>query len=92
MALAECNSYQCITGNALPFTTNYGVSFPEGRTITVSNTHINVLSYQNELISDIDGDRKNWLQEKTGLLQKRRAVITTPGAITLLDTNSKLTY
>ena len=33
-----------LPGNALPFTTNYGVSFPEGQTITVGNTHINVLS------------------------------------------------
>ena len=57
-----------VPGNALPFTTNYGVSFPEGQTITVGNTHINVLSYQNELISDIDGDRQNWLWAKTGLL------------------------
>lgn len=32
-------------GNALPFRTNYGVSFPEGQTITVGNTHINVLTY-----------------------------------------------
>ena len=32
-----------LPGNALPFTTNYGVSFPEGQTITVGNTHISVL-------------------------------------------------
>ena len=30
-------------GTSLPFTTNYGVSFPEGQTITIGNTHINVL-------------------------------------------------
>jgi len=44
-------------GGSLPFTTTYGVSFPEGQAIVIGNTHITVLSYQNELIPDIDGDR-----------------------------------
>jgi hypothetical protein len=44
-------------GIALPFTTNYAVSFPEGQTITLGNSLISVLSLQNEVITDIDGDR-----------------------------------
>jgi len=79
-----------LPGNALPFTTNYGVSFPEGQTITVGNTHINVLSYQNELISDIDGDRQKLVVGEDRIIAERRAVITTLGAITLLDTNFKI--
>ena len=79
-----------VPGNALPFTTNYGVSFPEGQTITVGNTHINVLSYQNELISDIDGDRQKLVVGEDRIIAERRAVITTLGAITLLDTNFKI--
>ena len=79
-----------LSGNALPFTTNYGVSFPEGQTITVGNTHINVLSYQNELISDIDGDRQKLVVGEDRIIAERRAVITTLGVITLLDTNFKI--
>jgi hypothetical protein len=79
-----------VPGNALPFTTNYGVSFPEGQTITVGNTHINVLSYQNELISDIDGDRQKLVVGEDRIIAERRAVITSLGAITLLDTNFKI--
>ena len=79
-----------LPGNALPFTTNYGVSFPEGQTITVGNTHINVLSYQNELISDIDGDRQKLVVGEDRIIAERRAVITTLGAVTLLDTNFKI--
>jgi hypothetical protein len=79
-----------VPGNALPFTTNYGVSFPEGQTVTVGNTHINVLSYQNELISDIDGDRQKLVVGEDRIIAERRAVITTLGAITLLDTNFKI--
>jgi hypothetical protein len=79
-----------LPGNALPFTTNYGVSFPEGQTITVGNTHINVLSYQNELISDIDSDRQKLVVGEDRIIAERQAVITTLGAITLLDTNFKI--
>src|SRR5665647_796298 len=79
-----------VPGNALPFTTNYGVSFPEGQTITVGNTHINVLSYQNELISNIDGDRQKLVVGEDRIIAERRAVITILGAITLLNTNFKI--
>ena len=81
-------------GNSLPFTTNYGVSFPEGQTITIGNTHINVLSYQNELISDIDGDRQKLVVGEDRVISERRAIITTLGAVTLLDTHFQinLTY
>ena len=44
----------------MPFTTNYGVSFPEGQTITIGNTHIIVLSNQGLIITDIDGDRAEY--------------------------------
>ena len=77
-------------GNALPFTTNYGVSFPEGQTITIGNTHINVLSFENELISDIDGDRQKLVVGEDRIISERRAVITTLGAITLMDTNFEI--
>jgi hypothetical protein len=77
-------------GDTLPFTTNYGVSFPEGQTITIGNTHINVLSFQNEIISDIDGDRQKLVVGEDRIIAERRAVITTLGAITLMDTNFKI--
>jgi len=77
-------------GVAMPFTTSYGVSFPEGQTITVGNAHINVLSYQNELISDIDGDRQKLVVGEDRIISERRAVITTLGAITLMDINFEI--
>jgi len=77
-------------GTSLPFTTNYGVSFPEGQTITIGNTHISVLTYQNELISDIDGDRQKLVVGEDRVVAERHAVITTLGAITLMDTNFQI--
>ena len=77
-------------GASLPFTTNYGVSFPEGQTITIGNTHINVLSYQNEIISDIDGEREKLVEGEDRIISERRAVITTLGMITLMDINFQI--
>jgi hypothetical protein len=74
-------------GNALPYTTNYGVTFPEGQSIAIGNSHISVLSYQNELISDIDGDRQKLVVGEDRVIAERRAVITTLGVIKLMDTN-----
>ena len=82
------------TPTSLPFTTNYGVSFPEGQTVTIGNTHITVLTYQNELISDIDGDRQKLVVGEDRVISERRAVITTLRVVTLMDTNFRinLTY
>ena len=79
---------------SLPFTVNYAVSFPEGQTITIGNTHVTVLSYQNQLISDIDGDRQNLVVGEDRVIPERRAVVKTLGVITLIDTNFRinLTY
>jgi hypothetical protein len=81
---------QVSPGLAMPFTTSYGVSFPEGQTIAVGNTHISVLSYQNELISDIDGDRQKLVVGEDRIISERRAVITTLGIINLMDTNFQI--
>lgn len=77
-------------GISLPFTTNYGVTFPEGQTITIGNTHIIVLSYQNEIISDIDGDRQKLVVGESRVISERHAVITTLWVITLMDTNFQI--
>jgi F0F1-type ATP synthase assembly protein I len=78
-------------GLALPFTTSYAVTFPEGQTINVGNSQIAVLSYQNELISSVDGDRQKLVVGEDRVISQRRAVITTLGKITLLDTNFQIT-
>jgi hypothetical protein len=77
-------------GSSFPFTTTYGVSFPGGQEITIGNTHISVLSYQNELISDIDGNRQKLVVGEDRVISERRAVITTLGRSTLMDTNFQI--
>jgi biopolymer transport protein ExbD len=78
------------TSYAMPFTTNYAVTFPEGQQIAIGNSRMSVLSFQNELISDIDGDRQKLVIGEDRVISERRAVITTLGTITLMDTNFKI--
>jgi hypothetical protein len=79
-----------VTGISMPFSSNYSVTFPEGQQVTIGNTHITVLTYQNELISNIDGDQQKLVEGEDRVTQERRAVITTLGAVTLVDTDFQL--
>ena len=78
------------TSYAMPFMTNYAVTFPEGQTIAIGNSHMSVLSYQNELISDIDGDRQKLVIGEDRVISERRAVITTLGVIKIMDINFQI--
>ena len=80
-------------GTPLPFTTNYAVSFPEGQTITLGNSRINVLWFENELITDIDGAKQKLVVGEERTIPERRAMLTAFG-FPLFDTNYviKLTY
>ncbi len=73
-------------GNTLPYATSYSVTFPEGQTITIGNSQIAVLSYQGDLITDIDGNREKLAYGQDRVIGERRAVVTTLGPITLVDT------
>lgn len=78
------------TNYALPFTTNYAVTFPEGQAIAIGSSQMTVLSYQNELISDIDGDRQKLVVGEDRVISQRRALITTFGVVKLMDTNFEI--
>ncbi|MEI7433182.1 MAG: hypothetical protein WCJ93_02895 [Methanomicrobiales archaeon] len=81
-------------GNVLPYTTMYSVTFPEGQAIAIGNSHVSVLSYQGELITDIDGDRQKLINGQTRTIAERRATVNSLGSIRLTDTIFKidLTY
>jgi hypothetical protein len=74
-------------GTPLPFTTNYAVSFPEGQTTTLGNSRINVIWFENELITDIDGAKQKLVVGEERVISERRGVIKALGVITLMDTN-----
>lgn len=72
-----------------PYTTTYGVSFPEGETITIGNTRILVLSFNNEMVSDVDGDREKLVVGEDRIIAPRHARVTTLG-IPVLDTDFQI--
>ena len=74
-------------GTPLPFTTNYAVSFPEGQTTTLGNSRINVMWFENELITDIDGAKQKLVVGEERVMSERRGVIKALGVIPLMDTN-----
>ncbi len=80
-------------GTPLPFTTTYAVSFPEGQTITLGTSRMNVLYFENELITDIDGAKQKLVAGEGRTIPERRAMLTAFG-FPLFDTNYviQLTY
>jgi hypothetical protein len=74
-------------GTPLPFTTNYAVSFPEGQTTTLGNSRINVMWFENELITDIDGAKQKLVVGEERNISERRGIMKALGVITLMDTN-----
>ena len=78
------------SGTSLPFTSSYGVSFPDGQTTTIGNVQINTLSSGDLIITDIYGVKQNMVVGDTRQVSQRRAVITTLGAVSLVDTTFQI--
>ncbi len=74
---------------AFPFTTAYAVSFPEGETVSIGNTRILVLSYENEMVADVDGEREKLVVGEDRVFAPRHARITIPG-FPLLDSDFQI--
>jgi hypothetical protein len=77
-------------GTEFPYTTTYKVSLPDGQPITIGNSHILVLSNNNELIADVDGIKENLVVGQERILSPRHARITVAG-IPLLETDFQIT-
>jgi len=78
------------TGTEFPYTTTYHVTLPDGQPITIGNSHILVTSYNNELITDVDGTKDNLTVGQQRVLSPRHAQITIAD-IPILDTDFQIT-
>lgn len=78
-------------GATYPYAMGYGVTFPEGQVIQIGNTRIIALSYQGEIITDVDGVREQMAVGDERTISGRRATITTLGLIPITDTNFQIT-
>jgi hypothetical protein len=79
-----------VAGVDYPYSANYTVSLPEGQQVTVGNEVISVLSYQNKLVTDVNGDREKLILGESRPLSEQGAKITTLG-IPVIQTNFQIT-
>jgi hypothetical protein len=77
-------------GATYPYTTTYAVSFPDGEAVNIGTTRFVALSYQNEMVADIDGNREKLVIGDERQFAERRARITTLG-FPIIDTNFRIT-
>ncbi len=73
-----------------PYATTYSVSFPEGQPVTIGNSRIIVLSFENEMITDIDGNREKLAAGDERVVSGRHARVTSLGFIPVIDTNFQI--
>ena len=77
-------------GTSLPFGTQYRVTLPDGEPVTIGNTHIVVMSYENEMVTDVDGNREKLVVGEERVISPRHAQITVFG-IPVFNTDFQIT-
>jgi hypothetical protein len=76
-------------GVAYPYTTTYDVRFPDGEQVTVANTEMMALTFEDEMIIDVNGVRDKIVVGEEKLISERRAIIKV-FAIPLVATNFRI--
>jgi hypothetical protein len=77
-------------GSEFPYTTNYRVTLPDGKPVSVGSSSILVTSYNNELIADVDGTREKLVVGQERVISPRHARVTVLG-IPVLETDFQIT-
>jgi hypothetical protein len=77
-------------GTNLPFGTQYRVTLPDGEPVTIGNSRIVVMSYENEMVTDVDGNREKLVIGEERVISPRHAQITVFG-IPVFNTDFQIT-
>ncbi|NMB79598.1 MAG: hypothetical protein GYA23_10960 [Methanomicrobiales archaeon] len=77
-------------GTSFPYSTTYRVSLPDGQPVTVGTTKIIVMTYENEAIMEVDGQKEKLVVGQVREISPRYARVHALG-IPLLDTDFKIT-
>ncbi len=78
-------------GATYPYAMGYGVAFPEGQVIQIGNIRIVALTYQGEIITEVDGISGQMSVGGERTIPARRATIKTLGLIPVTDTDFQVT-
>lgn len=76
-------------GRSYPYTTTYDVLFPDGERVNVANTQMMALTFEDEMIIDVDGKRSKIVVGEEKLISERKAIVSALG-VRILDTNFQI--
>jgi len=77
-------------GTQFPFVTSYRVSLPDGEPVMIGNSRISTMSYNNEMVADVDGTKEKLVIGQERVISPRHAQITVLG-VPLIDTDFQIT-
>jgi len=78
------------TGTSFPYSTTYRVSLPDGEPVTIGTTKILVLTYENEVVTEVDGVKEKLVVGQERVISPRYARVTALG-VPLMDTDFQIT-
>lgn len=78
------------TGTSFPYTTTYRVSIPDGQPVTMGTTKILVMTYENEVVTEVDGVKEKLVVGQERVISPRYARVSALG-IPLMDTDFQIT-
>lgn len=78
------------TTTDFPYVTSYKVALPDGEPVTIGSTRIVVMSYENEVVTDVDGTREKLVVGQERVISPHHAGITLFG-VPVHETNFQIT-
>jgi hypothetical protein len=72
-----------------PYSTTYHVTLPDGEPVTIGNSRIVVMTYENEMVTDVDGTKEKLVVGQERIINPRHARITSLG-IPVIDTDFQI--
>jgi hypothetical protein len=78
------------TGTSFPYSTTYRVSLPDGEPVTIGTTNILVLTYENEVVTEVDGVKEKLVVGQERVITPRYARISALG-VPLMHTDFQIT-
>lgn len=77
-------------GTNFPYVTSYKVTLPDGEPVTIGNSRIVVMVYENEVVTDVDGTKEKLVVGQQRVISPHSARITALG-VPLLNTDFQIT-
>ncbi|MDD1693711.1 MAG: hypothetical protein LUQ71_03205, partial [Methanoregula sp.] len=78
------------TGTSFPYSTTYRVSIPDGQPVTIGSTSILVMTYGNEVVTEVDGVKEKLVVGQERVISPHYAKISALG-LPLMDTDFQIT-